>query len=429
MKNLFKYVMVYILYLFFLFICYNNYLINVYDYYGFKDELTFTSLIISFIIFVVSFVFVYKQKTDTYSKFILYILFVINFIPSVVTFCFMPFSYKYLFLLCVYWLMLIIFINFFNKIHVKSTSLKFNSNLFIIYLVVFVELIVMLLVLKYTGLNLNFDNVYTLRENYFESSIPVILSYMYSAFKVVNPLLFIYLFNRKKRIGCVITLIVQILAFLADGSKSTLFSIIIAFLIVKYIANRKTINFFENDKIKYYILLGIMGVNFLASIEFFLFESSYLYNYFVRRLFFVPSLLHNYYYDFFSVYQCDFFKQSILGKLGFHSVYNMPIQKIIGSVYFNAPSMLANNGLFSDAYMNLGVIGVFVLPFMLSVVLRLLDYSAKNINPFYLITVLISVSYVFISSSFFTVLLTHGYLLLCVILLFIIPRDFGGNDI
>lgn len=101
----------------------------------------------------------------------------------------------------------------------------------------------------------------------------------------------------------------------------------------------------------------------------------------------------------------------------------MKIQNIIGKVYFNAPTMLANNGLFSDAYMNLGTLGMFVMPFLICSALRFLDYCARNINSYYLIMVLISVSYIFISSSFFTVLLTHGFLLLCLIILLIIPKD------
>ena len=104
----------------------------------------------------------------------------------------------------------------------------------------------------------------------------------------------------------------------------------------------------------------------------------------------------------------------------------MKIQNIIGAVYFNAPDMLANNGLFSDAYMNLGNVGVIILPIMICLALRFLDYSSKHIESYYLVTVLISVSYIFMSSSFFTVMMTHGYIILCLIILVIIPKD--GKD-
>lgn len=422
-KGVITYFITYVLYVIFLMICFSSYLVNAYGYYGFKNTINTSSLAISLFILTITFFLIYKQKTDTYSRFIIYILVLINFVPSVVTFCYMPFSYIYLLLLVTYWLMMIFFVNVLNNIHFKDNSKRFKSNIFNVYLVLVVELVVMLLVIRYTGINLNFSTVYDLRNIYFQAKIPTVLSYLYSSFKVVNPLLFVYLYNRKKMIGYSLSVIIQICAFLADGSKSTLFSLILAFIIIKYVQNRKINNFLDNDKLKYYILLGLVAVNILGFIEFRIIKTSFLYNYFIRRTFFLPPLLNHYYYDFFSIHSFDYFKQSFLGKLGFNSIYSMKIQNIIGQVYFSAPTMFANNGLFSDAYMNLGAIGMVFMPFLLCLALRFLDYCAKNVNSYYLIMVLISVSYTFISSSYFTVLLTHGFILLCLIILIILPKD------
>ena len=422
-RSVVRYFVTYSIYVIFLMTCYSSYLINAYGYYGFKNNMNTTSLITSLLVLFATFVVIYKQKTDTYSKFIVYILLLINFVPSVVTFCYMPFSYKYLFLLIIYWIMMIAFVNLFNKLKFKNDNKAVKSNLLNVYIVLFIELIVIMLVVRYTGINLNFSTVYDLRDNYFQTRIPTVISYLYAAFKVVNPLLFVYLYNRKKKMGYLLAVIIQILAFLADGSKSTLFSIVIAYFIIKYVQKRKIKDFLKSDKTKYCILLGLASVNVLGFLEFKIIETSLLYNYFIRRTFFLPSLLNHYYYSFFSVNNLDYFRQSFLGKFGFQSIYSMKIQNIIGKVYFNAPTMLANNGLFSDAYMNLGTLGMFVMPFLICSALRFLDYCARNINSYYLIMVLISVSYIFISSSFFTVLLTHGFLLLCLIILLIIPKD------
>ena len=216
---------------------------------------------------------------------------------------------------------------------------------------------------------------------------------------------------------------IQLMAFCADGSKSTLFSIIIAYGIVKFLYNKKDVDLFKSGNIKYYILSGLVAINFLGFIEFNFLKSANIYNYFVRRLFFVPALLNQYYFDFFSNHEIDLFRQSFMGKLGFESPYTDQIQKIISSVYFNTPEMLANNGLFSDAFMNLGSMGMFIMPMLICVLLRFLDYCAEGINPFYLLTIMVNVSYIFMSSSFFTVLLTHGFILLCLIMKFVIPRN------
>lgn len=424
MKKAIKYLTFYSLYILFLFFCYRKYLINVYAYYGFKNNITFSSMTTAIIILTITFIYIYKVRTNTYSKLIIYVLLLISFIPSIITFCFMPFDYTYLLYLTVYWFMIIFFSWLLNKVHIKSNGKKIKSNIFNIYIIVFIELIIVsIILLRYTGINLNFSNVYELRNNYLLTKIPTILTYLFAAIKVINPLLFIYLYNCKKKSICVLSLFVQIIAFLSDGSKSTIFSILLAFIIAKYFKGKKSEDIFNNGKIKFYILLGLFLVNFLGFIEYNVFNHSLLYNYFIRRLFFIPSLLNQYYYDYFSCHMVDLFRQSILGKIGFVSPYNTPIQKIIGTVYFSSQNMLANNGLFSDAYMNFGKLGVIVMPFLVVLALRFLDYCSKNINPFYLITVIISVSYIFLSSSFFTVLLTHGYLLLCLIMLYIIPRD------
>lgn len=424
MKKLIKYLFFYIIYITFLSICYSKYLTDVYGYYGFKNLMTPSSFFASLVILIFVFFYVYKLKSNSYSKLIVYILVLINFVPSVITFCFMPISFKYLVLLVTYWGMFIFFIHLFNKIHMKTSDKIVKSNMINVYLVLLLELVVVFVVLfRYTGFNLDFNDVYVLRENYFQSNVPLILAYLFAAFKVINPLLFIYFYIKKNRFACFISLAVQILAFLSDGSKSTLFSILIAYIVVEYVKRKKTTNFLENDNLKFYLLLGLASINVIGFLEYILFDSSVLYTYFIRRLFFIPSLLNQCYFDFFSNNVFDLFRQSFLGKLGFISPYDMQIQKIISFVYFNTPNMLANNGLFSDAYMNLGPIGTIIMPFLLSFALRMLDHCAKGINPFYLITILISVSYVFLSSSFFTVLLTHGYLLLCIILSVIIPRE------
>ncbi|CDC06857.1 membrane protein putative [Clostridium sp. CAG:343] len=424
MKKITKYFILYITYIYMLFYCFDKYLTDVYGYYGFENKMTIMSCVIGITLLTVAFIFVVKQTTDNYSKLVVYVLVLVNFIPSIITYIFMPISEKYLLLQVLYWIIMILFINYFNKFHFKANKAKTKNSLISMYVLILIEFIIVGIILfKYTGINLKFDNVYDLRNNYFNARVPLVLAYLFAAFKVINPLLFIYLFNNKKRVAYMLSAMIQLMAFCADGSKSTLFSIIIAYGIVKFLYNKKDVDLFKSGNIKYYILSGLVAINFLGFIEFNFLKSANIYNYFVRRLFFVPALLNQYYFDFFSNHEIDLFRQSFMGKLGFESPYTDQIQKIISSVYFNTPEMLANNGLFSDAFMNLGSMGMFIMPMLICVLLRFLDYCAEGINPFYLLTIMVNVSYIFMSSSFFTVLLTHGFILLCLIMKFVIPRN------
>lgn len=424
MKKIIKYIALYSAYIFLLGYCFNKYLTNVYGYYGFINKMTTNSVVIGSILLLIVFIFIVKQTTDNYSKLVIYILILVNFIPSILTYVFMPISSRYIIFQTIYWFMMILCINFFNKIHIKTKNIKTKKSMIGLYILILFEFFVVSIVLfKYTGFSLNFNNVYDLRDNYFNSKVPLVFSYLFAAFKVINPLLFIYLFTNKKKIVCIFSAIIQLMAFFADGSKSTLFSIIIAYIVVKFLKNKKDADLFKSGNIKYYILYGIVLINLLGFIEFKLLKSANIYNYFIRRLFFVPSLLHQCYFDFFSTHPIDWFRQSFIGKFGFISPYDNQIQKIIGYIYFNTSEMLANNGMFSDAFMNLGTIGIFIMPIMICLLLRFLDYCSEDINPFYLLTIMVNVSYILISSSFFTVLLTHGFILLCLIMKFVIPRE------
>lgn len=438
MKSI-KRFLLYFAYVILLFICYNNYVVNTYGYIGFYSNPNSISIFISLFLLILSSFFVVFQKTNSYSKLIIYILFIINYIPTIVLYCYMPQDMYFMFLQTLYWIVAIITVNLLNR---KTSIARSDSAKKIIdgqpvyrnsrggsflYLAVLAELIVAILVLYHTGINLDFSDVYQLRDNFFTSSVPVLLIYLFSAAKVVNPVIFIFLSKKKKRGWAFLSLLVQLLFFLCDGSKSTIFSFILALIVANIKKKNEDYNYLNDGNFKFLLLGGATIVNFIGLMEFLLVKTSYIYNYFIRRLFFIPAFLHFKYYDFFLHNGYDFFRQSFLGKIGLSSPYPLSIPNMIGLNYFNDSSLVANNGLFSDAFSNLGALGMIIMPILLVLVLKMLDNSVKGIKPLYIVTILISVPYIFLSSSFFTVLLTHGFIILCIIMKFIIPREGSEN--
>jgi len=115
-----------------------------------------------------------------------------------------------------------------------------------------------------------------------------------------------------------------------------------------------------------------------------------------------------------------------LGRLGFHSPYTEKITNLVGArFYINS---YANNGLFSDAYANLGVLGVIILPIMIAMVFKLLDRCSDGLPSKLCIGIILVSAYTFLSSSFFVVLLTHGFLLGCIIIYLIPNRTILNNE-
>lgn len=136
---------------------------------------------------------------------------------------------------------------------------------------------------------------------------------------------------------------------------------------------------------------------------------------------FLPNLLNEYYFDFFSGNVPDYFRQSFLRNFGFESEYEK-IPNMIGYSYFNRPDMVANNGLISDAITNMGIIGIVISPLFIVTFLWLYDNATHNLDRKIYIMSSIYIAYTLIGSFMLPALLTHGFIAM-VIILFLLPRD------
>ena len=79
----------------------------------------------------------------------------------------------------------------------------------------------------------------------------------------------------------------------------------------------------------------------------------------------------------------------------------------------------ANNGLFSDAYMNFGVFGVIIFPLIITLIFKFVDgyaYFIKNESLKFIIIVMMA--FVFISIPFSTALFSSGILFMILMLSF-----------
>jgi hypothetical protein len=97
------------------------------------------------------------------------------------------------------------------------------------------------------------------------------------------------------------------------------------------------------------------------------------------------------------------------------------IQFLMGGYSIGDFSARANNGLFSDAYMNLGVVGVLIYPIILAVYLRILDGAANGLPDRIMPVIVIYVAFVLLGMTFTSALFTSGLLPL-IFLLYSLPR-------
>ena len=85
--------------------------------------------------------------------------------------------------------------------------------------------------------------------------------------------------------------------------------------------------------------------------------------------------------------------------------------------------MNCNKGLLSDAISNLGYAGIFIMPVIIVFFLHLFDRSTAGLDKRLVLVSGVFIALNLISTSFMTVLVTHGFLLLIVLTWLMKPED------
>ena len=220
MKSVLKLLPPYILYIVFLTICYEQYICKVYAYNGFGNNPDDVSMAVSTILLCVSFVFIAMQKIKSYSSLVVMILFLVNYVPSVILFKYNPLDLRFIILLSIFWLILIIANNAINAFKSKKaynkkednndkkakdkelgfSNRKNNKTLMSVAITLLNLLSVLVIIIFFTGINLGFNDVYELRSNFLETKMPSIMLYIFSLLifaYVLKKMNFVYYFLKR----------------------------------------------------------------------------------------------------------------------------------------------------------------------------------------------------------------------------------------
>lgn len=401
---------------------YFNVICLEFSYEGYVDNRTFELQMISWICLLISICFITKvvnNKTDRISSIVIVTLYVISYIPFSTCIYAGLFSDGFIFANNVYWLLLI----FAERISLKRRIKPFKrikigrfriDDRFVKIVGVFSFLLVMFISAKYTHFRLNFNmfNVYDLRNEASTYNFPTVIAYMFDWTKAINPILLAYCLLKKKYFMSALFFLSQMFSFGIDGLKSTFFLPFVVIWCVFFY------NKFSERVMRYIICYGLTGVAFLAIIEKISMRSFFIIQLFIRRMEFTTNYISSCYYEFFTKNPPDYFRSSFLRYFGFVSPYTSngkSIGEVIASNYFRN-GVNFNNGLISDACANLGWVGIICMPIIVIVVLRIFDKSTEGLDKRLTIATALYISLVILSSFMATVLLTHGLLVLILLL-------------
>lgn len=139
-----------------------------------------------------------------------------------------------------------------------------------------------------------------------------------------------------------------------------------------------------------------------------------------RRISFIPNMVGYCYYDFFSTHELLYLKASILRWFGAENPYHEYIPGLIGRYYWGRP-MGANTGMFGEAFSQFGWFSCIIYPFLYIYAFRFFDACAKNIDERIVLTAVVLLSISFIDGAFWGVMLTEGFILICIVFCYM-PR-------
>ena len=352
-------------------------------------------------------------KECSFSSAIILFLTFLSYIPFTTMTVFFPFSWKYILANSIYWAVLFLGHRMLPASNKTFDVMALDNRMMTYVIEAIFGLTILIISWRYTGFRftVSLRDDYSMRSDENLKRIPLVLSYIFSASKAALPVLLTYSLSIKNKVNAAFIVLLQIMSFSINGSKTVLFSTLLAVMLF-YLYNENYLS-----KVPAF-MSGLCVISYLETV---VLNSLFILVHFIRRVLFVPNQLNFYYFSFFTENEPDYYRQSFLRLLGIKSQYG-DIDHMIGDLYFGRADMGANSGLISDAITNMGISGIVILPVVLAFLLRFMDICARGIEKKIYISVAVIISFIFISSFLPTILLTHGLIALCVILI-ILPRE------
>ena len=392
-------------------------IVPVFGYQGFLININYIKLVESYVLLLI-FAFILSKRNERISGFVVSMLILTSYIPTLTVYAMMDWPRMFLYAMTIFWLFVVLLIN--KTPEIKVSKNKFSPKIGKYFLVAFWITTVVVL-LKNFGFSINLSlsglKIYFLRSQY-NSTVSTLSYYLFDwTAYIVNPFLFSFSLIKRKKAIFLLVIILQILLFSITGLKSYLF-VLPFILAILLIFKTKEPVFTASWIISGLIFIGLMT---------FLFTGDYSINsLFTRRVLLVPANLSFYYYDFFSTQNPLLLSGYRIFGFFTKYPYNLTPPRIIGEIYFPKLVENANNGIISDAYVNLRYFGMALWAVLLAVYLKIIDSLSEN-KFIALGTIGVSI-YILNNSAFLTSLLTHG-LLVGILVLYLYYSSVGKSGV
>ena len=383
---------------------YINIIFPSYAYMGYSCNPTFQSMELSYIFLVwgVLLTIPFFRSSDVFCSNLIILLFYFSYIPTATVLGCVPQPTKFILAISIYYTLFFLLLKIVNKPNIRLYQIR--------KIIPWVSIFFCALVIIISGvwahfrINLSFDNVYALRWSARGYRIPTVLVYLWNAASNILPLMVAFYLAKKNYKVVALLAFVILLNFSINGMKATLLKLVLCIIFF----------FVLKKDPRYYIGYFFVAIMALASVEWLVIGTDMIAETYIRRNFFIPSFFDTLYFDIIEKNGPIFYS---------HSIGGTEIDFLIGDEYFDRGYMRANNGMFSDAYRNLGMVGVFIYPFVYALLFKTVEAMAKG----HAVWVLFFTAFIFVytirGAEITVSLLTHG-LFFVAIVLYLVPRNY-----
>lgn len=411
-----KFVAVSLLYSSLLIFIYLDEIVRHWSYMGFNGTFSIFGLALSLTsIFVISFLFPIENSARSY---ILITMMFFSFIPSIIFFSFASNSLQH----SIVFFIAIAIVFLVSSINLKFPYINFSNNNTYMYIIASIIVLALISQAAVGGLqdfNLDIERVYDFRREA-ASRIPPFFAYVYSnVSSTLIPILVVMSLKLKRYLFLVLSFIMTLFMFGMSHHKSVLFGPI--FVAILYM-------FFSTPKLRSNMIWIFLSVPILSLIDISLVRSSapddfsYATSLIIRRVLFVPGMADGAYIDFFSQNVKYYWSYSSILSWAIDSPYNMTPPFLIGYEYFSDLDTSANTGIIGSGFANAGLLGVTIYAIATGVLISIFNFFGEKIDRAVVAAIsLTTVFNILTSTDLLTAFLTHGLLLLLVLLV-LYPR-------
>lgn len=387
-------------------------------YMGFSFEPNLMRIFISLLLLLALSVLL-RVKEDT-ASFVQLFIFLSYICPSLVYFSFGGSFTAPVFLLCSGF---VIFL-YLGGIRIRRPKFSSVSKKSFLLIMMSMSAIAILSLIAFGGLryfSLDPLRVYEFRRDA-AASVPAIFGYIISPVsKVVLPIGILLGLLYRSTISSIIFIFLTIMMFGLTHHKSILVAPVVVpavyWSLARFgITKSLTLIFIFLSMI---ILVEILYFYFLVEAG-----TQWFSTFIVRRVFFVPPLLDNYYIEFFSSNPFMYWSASRISFGLVETDYLTSAPFLIGEAFFGQADTSANVGFVGSGFANAGAVGVFLYAGVIGMVLSVLNAHGRHVgHPTVICSALIVVTSAITTSDLMTVLLTHGLLFLLICLSFMPKSD------